>query len=194
MGTAAKAQGGCGDRRGAQCAPGGSLSPLGSRGKIQKIFVPVDFSDGSKAAYELALDLAEQYDARVKLLHVVEDRTSPDFETFPLARSREQLVAKVKNELVGFAKTGSHPVVPVYPEVRAGSPWEQIVEAAADDDIDLIIIPTNGYTGIKRLVIGSVAERVVRHAPCPVLALRKKQVDFLTVRSSGAGGHSKKRL
>lgn len=153
------------------------------RWKIQTILVPVDFSDGSKAAYEFALDLAEQYDARVHLLHVVENTTSPDFENFPLARNREQLIAKVKSELVAFAQVGGHPVVPVYPDVRVGTPWEQIIGAAQDDDVDLIIIPTHGYTGFKRLVIGSVAERVVRHAPCPVLALRNKG-DFQRVRKN----------
>jgi universal stress protein A len=154
------------------------------RRKIESILVPVDFSPPAKGAFQFALELAEQYDARVHLLHVIENFTSPDFENFPLVRDREQLVATVKKELVAFARTGSHPVVPVYPDVRVGSPWQEIVEAARQDKIDLIIIPTHGYTGWKHLLIGSVAERVVRHAPCPVLALRGKVAEHLTVPSS----------
>jgi len=143
------------------------------RWRINTILVPVDFSAGSMPAYEFALDLAEQYEARVHLLHVLETATWSDFEKFPLVRDSEDLIGKIKKELVAFAQKGGHPVVPVYPAVRIGSPWEQIVEAARSDRIDLIIMPTHGYSGLKHLLIGSVAERVVRHAPCPVLALRK---------------------
>ncbi len=142
------------------------------RWRIATILVPVDFSAASLPAYEFALDLAEQYNARVHLLHVIENATSPDFEKFPLVRDAQDLIAKVKKELVVFAQKGGHPVVPVYPEVRIGTPWYEIVEAARDDRVDLIVIPTHGYTGFKHLVLGSVAERVVRRAPCPVLAVR----------------------
>ena len=142
------------------------------RWRIATILVPVDFSAASLPAYEFALDLAEQYNARVHLLHVVENTTTPDFEKFPLVRDAQDLIARIKKELVALAQKGGHPVVPVYPEVRIGTPWHEIVEAARKDHIDLIVIPTRGYTGLKHFVLGSVAERVVRHAPCPVLAVR----------------------
>ena len=134
--------------------------------------MPVDFSAASLPAYEFALDLAEQYNARVHLLHVVENATSPDFEKFPLVRDAQDLIAKIKKELVAFAQKGGHPVVTIYPEVRIGTPWHEIVEAARDDRIGLIVMPTHGYAGFRHLVLGSVAERVVRCAPCPVLAVR----------------------
>jgi nucleotide-binding universal stress UspA family protein len=142
------------------------------RWRIATILVPVDFSAASLPAYEFGLDLAEQYNARVHLLHVVENATTPDFEKFPLVRDAQDLIAKVKKELVALAQKGGHPVVPVFPEVRIGSPWHEIVQAAREHRIDLIVIPTHGNTGIKHFVLGSVAERVVRAAPCPVLTVR----------------------
>jgi nucleotide-binding universal stress UspA family protein len=142
------------------------------RWRIGTILVPVDFSAASLPAYEFALDLAEQCNARVHLLHVIENSTSPDFEKFPLVRDAQELIAKIKKELVAFAQKGGHPVVPVYPKVRIGTPWYEIVEAARDEGIDLIVMPTHGYTGFKHLVLGSVAERVVRLARCPVLTVR----------------------
>jgi hypothetical protein len=84
-----------------------------------------------------------------------------------------------------ITSTGSHPVVPVYPEARAGSPGEQIGSAAQDGDAGLIIIPARGLTGLKRFVIGSVAERVIRHAPCPVLVLRNKETGPAAGTASG---------
>ena len=142
------------------------------RWRIGTILVPVDFSAASLPAYEFALDLAEQCNARVHLLHVIENGTSPDFEKFPLVRDAQELIAKIKKELVAFAQKGGHPVVPVCPEVCVGTPWHKILEAARDDCIDLIVMPTHGYSGFKHLVLGSVAERVVRQARCPVLTMR----------------------
>jgi universal stress protein A len=63
--------------------------------------------------------------------------------------------------------------------VEIGRPYEQIVAAAKTHNIDLIIIATRGYTGLKHLFIGSTAERVVRHAPCPVLTVREREQDFV---------------
>jgi universal stress protein A len=151
--------------------------------RIEKILVPVDFSASAQAAYEFALKLAGRSDARVHLLHVLQRLPAAGLDLFPQGRNRNELIARTKKELVGFAKGGGHPVVPVYPEVRVGSPWEEIVDAAEDDGVDLIVISTHGYSGVKRWLIGSVAERVVRHAPCPVLVLRSQRVELLTVRT-----------
>ena len=145
-------------------------SPGGMR--IATILVPVDFSASSVPACEFALDLAARFGARVNLLHVIENNTLPDFEKFPLVRNPQNLIAKVKKDLVVLARKGGHPVVPVQAEVRVGSPWQEIVAAASRLNADLIVLPTHGYSGLKHLLLGSVAERVVRHAPCPVLVLR----------------------
>ncbi len=162
------------------------------RWKIKTILAPVDFSKPSKEACNFALALAEQFQARVHFLHVVEQLTSPDFENFPLIRDRAQMAANVKRELAAFAPARSHPALSISHEVRVGAPWQEIVQAALEEDADLIVIATHGYTGLRHLVIGSVAEKVVRHAPCPVLALRDK--DGKPARSKTERGSAKVRL
>ena len=147
--------------------------------KFATILVPVDYSASSEFAFEYALELAEKFEARVCLLHVVENRTSRDFDAFPLAASRGATQAGDKRKLVAFAKSGSHPYVTVFPEVRLGEPWAEIVAAAQKENADLIVIPTRGLTGLKHVLMGSVAERVVWHAPCPVLVLRDPKADLL---------------
>ena len=156
---------------------GGSGRTARTSAKFATILVPTDYSASSESAFEYALDLAEKFNSRVCLLHVVENRTSRDFDAFPLTLSRETTLAEARRKLVKFAKSGSHPFVPVSPEVRSGEPWEAIVSAARKEGADLIVIPTHGRTGLKHVLMGSVAEKVVRHAHCPVLVLRGNTVD-----------------
>ena len=63
--------------------------------------------------------------------------------------------------------------------VRVGKPYHEITSAARELNIDLIVISTHGYTGLKHVVLGSTAERVIRHAPCPVLTVREREHDFV---------------
>lgn len=166
---------------------------LTARGKTARkalhlatILVPVDYSPCCQSAFEYALDLAERFQSRVCLLHVIENRTSPDFDAFPLTAKRSAALANARRKLVAFARSGNHPFVPIFPEVRPGEPWREIISAAEKENVDLIVIPTHGRTGLKHALMGSVTERVVRHAPCPVLVLRNKQVDLLVTRRSAA--------
>ncbi len=172
--VAARSSGGSGV---VSAARGGEAHKSQPRVKFGTILVPVDFSAPSRAAFAYALQLAEHFDAQVRLLHVVEDTTSPDFKSFPLTLSNAAVVASAKHKLVEFAQTGSHPVTPVFPEVRTGDPWEEIISAATKWNADLIIIPTHGRSGLKHILMGSVAEKVIRNAPCPVLVLRNEQVE-----------------
>ena len=152
--------------------------------KFGTILVPIDYSESSRFAYEYALSLAEKFESRVCLLHILENRTSPDFESFPLSASRTATRDRARRELVAFARAGSHPLVPVFPEIRSGVPWQEIVDAARKEKADLIVIPTHGRTGLKHVMMGSVAERVVRHSHCPVLVLRNQTVDLLITKDS----------
>jgi nucleotide-binding universal stress UspA family protein len=63
--------------------------------------------------------------------------------------------------------------------VRLGHPYQEITDAARELKVDLIVISTHGYTGLKHVLLGSTAERIVRHAPCPVLTVREKEQDFV---------------
>lgn len=140
---------------------------------FKSILVPVDFSERSKAAFDLALRVAGASKAEVHLLNVVENSTSPDFDRFPLARKAASVRAEAKARLAEFARRNPPGEIAVYPEVRCGNAADEIVQAAREEQIDLIIISSHGYTGWRHVLIGSVAERVVRYAPCPVLVLRQ---------------------
>jgi universal stress protein A len=148
---------------------------------LKRILVPVDFSPLSKKAVHYATRLAQQFGGEVDLLHVVEPEIPPAFDGLMIAPPTvpngagvgcagrlKALANSVRN--AGVAEVGS--------TVRPGLAAFEIVEAAKELDVDLIVIATHGYTGWKHFAIGSTAERVVRAAPCPVLVVREKEHDF----------------
>lgn len=137
-----------------------------------RLLVPTDFSDPSRRALDYASCFCRQFGSRVTLIHVLEPVMSPDFKTFPLALDEEKVVESARQRLAQLARgriPEGHLDALV---VRAGNPFHEIAEAAREMQADLIIIATHGYTGLKRALLGSTAERVVRYAKCPVLAVR----------------------
>ena len=140
--------------------------------RFDRLLVPTDFSDPSKRALHYAARFAQQFGSRVSLIHVIEPVMSPDFKTFPLALDQDKLVENARQQLAHLAKGR-------VPErhldalvVRAGNPFHEITEAAREMKTDLIIISTHGYTGLRRALLGSTAERVVRYAKCAVMTVR----------------------
>lgn len=152
-------------------ALGGKLSTL----RINSILVPLDFSLHSKQALDCAVDFARQFGAKLTLLHVVEPIATPDFAaSFPLAMENDKLMAAARSELERVAKAARIPRGMVEKVlVRFGRSFHEIADAACTRKVDLIIISTHGYTGLKHALLGSTTERVVRHAPCPVLVVRQ---------------------
>jgi nucleotide-binding universal stress UspA family protein len=154
---------------------------------LKKILVPYDFSGFSTKALNYALKFAEQFDAAVLAVHVLQP--IPILPTDVLAVppipdiTGDQLPAidARLRKLCRRAATTHH--LTVTPLVVVGNPYEKIVETAEAENIDLIIIATHGYTGFKHFCMGSTAERVVRHAPCPVLVVRDKERDFVGSKS-----------
>ena len=145
---------------------------------FRRILVPVDFSEPSLKALPYALSLAKQFKADVFLVHIVEqivypgDWMIPPFPTGDFANeSREQLIEKLRNT----CKDESGKFTPV---VRFGRAWQEIVEIAREHECDMIVMATHGYTGLKHVLLGSVAEKIVRHAPCPVLTVRPEDAEF----------------
>lgn len=141
---------------------------------LQRILVPLDFSGKSRQALEAAVPLASQYGAKISLIHVVEPvYAGPPYPgdialtpwASPPDKSVERLLAARARELVPEHLRGQ--VV-----VRCGRAFVEIVDVADDLKADLIVIASHGRTGFKRMVMGSTAERVVRHAHCPVLIIR----------------------
>jgi nucleotide-binding universal stress UspA family protein len=141
---------------------------------IRTILVPTDFSEHATYGFRLACAVARDYDARVVLLHVV---TPPPIAVYgegvlppepaePPDRLREQLREIMERE----------PEVATEPQLAEGDAAAEIVRAAGEFGCDLIVMGTHGRTGLGRLLMGSVAEQVVRKAPCPVLTLKSPHV------------------
>jgi nucleotide-binding universal stress UspA family protein len=161
-----------------------ALSDRGTSGavRLQRILVPVDFSPLSKKALLYATRLAQQFGAEISILHVVEPEVPPAFDGFMIAAPTvlNGAAASRAGQLKGLVslvrKAG---VARVNATTRYGLAAFEIVEAAKELDVDVVVIATHGYTGWKHFAIGSTAERVVRAAPCPVLVVREKEHEFV---------------
>jgi universal stress protein A len=138
---------------------------------INTILVPTDFSDASIAAQRYAAGLAEAFGSRVHLLHVVQDPYVQPWaaEAFgvSLAGVLERWEDDARAQLQQLA--GDAPIECV---TRVGHPFVEILSYAAEHRIDLIVMGTHGRGPVAHMLLGSVAERVVRKAPCPVLTVR----------------------
>jgi nucleotide-binding universal stress UspA family protein len=149
---------------------------------LKKILVPIDFSGPSKKAFQYALRLAEQFDSEIVLLHVIE--LPPPIAAMRLTydarrSSADQLSTAKKNLRTLSGSTRSKRFPAVSSIVRTGHAPNEISKAAKDLDVDLIVIATHGYTSWRHLCLGSTTEHVVRIAPCPVLAVREKEHEFI---------------
>lgn len=136
----------------------------------KKIIVPTDFSSGAEVALRTAADLRRAGEGEVVLLHV----TEPVYEGLRVQtgglheQMRQEALVKIR-ELAETAFPNAHNVRAV---VKDGRPADVICRTAAEEKADVIILPTHGHSGLKHVLLGSVAEKVVRHAPCSVLVVR----------------------
>jgi nucleotide-binding universal stress UspA family protein len=138
--------------------------------RLAKILVPIDFSDCSKAAFTYATGLARDFRAELRLVHVISPHWYPFGDRYAALDA-----ARLMQEAQDFAdrqmrQMAARANVRYSAEVRRGSPAIEICNAASED-ADLIVTSTHGRTGLGHVLIGSVAERVVRHARCPVLVI-----------------------
>ena len=140
---------------------------------LRKILVPVDFLKPSVAAINYASKVATRLGAELNLIHVFESPTPlVGMNGMPLYVSDTEVGIRARAHLETTAKRHGIPLRAEHIHVKEGRAFEEICQLARKIDIDLIIMPTRGNTGLKHLVLGSTAERVVRHSPCPVLVLR----------------------
>jgi nucleotide-binding universal stress UspA family protein len=142
---------------------------------VEKILVPVDFSDFSLQAVVYAKELASSYQARLQLLHVVEPPIYPSF--YALKQSLffdllEDIKKDAKKRLKGLMEETEGPTVSYDVFIMEGRAVTDIPDFAKNSQTDLLVIATHGLTGLKRLCLGSVTEKVVRRARCPVLTVR----------------------
>ena len=143
---------------------------------IQRILVPVDFSDASERAAKYAAALARRLNASLQLIHAVDAPalTPGPFEVYHPDTTAlvERLNQDARARLTALAGGLDMPTNAISTEVRSGSAPESITNAALDYGADLVIMSTHGRTGLSHLLMGSVAERVIRAARCPVLVIR----------------------
>lgn len=148
---------------------------------IRKVLVPVDFSEGSRKALAYALPLVRQFGARLALVNVVPANYYVGSEfgpvDFPLpeAEWRENSRRELKELAEAHAASG----LTVETFTRQGQAAHEIAACALEWEADLLVLSTHGRTGLRHVLMGSVAENVVRYAPCPVLVVREHGHEFL---------------
>ena len=143
---------------------------------FKKILVAVDFSEPSHKALQTAAQISADTGAELVLVHV----WRPNSHTygglvFPVTFAEDYIkdAAEKLTGLRGVAEAAGAKRVAT--EVLTGAPWHEVIEMVRkDDSFDLIIVGSHGLTGFKHVLLGSVAEKIVRHAPCPVLVVRSR--------------------
>jgi nucleotide-binding universal stress UspA family protein len=143
--------------------------------KFRTILHPTDFSSGSAAAFVYACELARDYDARLVVLHAFGLVAPVGAEGVIVPPDPNELREVARKEL--DAVRPPDPAIRVERVVREGPSTHVILEAASEFQADLIVMGTHGRTGFRRLVLGSVAEEVLREAPCPVLTVKAPPAD-----------------
>jgi nucleotide-binding universal stress UspA family protein len=151
--------------------------------QLNRILVPTDFSEYGTHALRYGCEFAQRFKAELHLLHIVDDY-------YPLVPEAGMLLPD-KNEHLGGLRAAAERELAQLPDpawisdmavIRAvglGKPFVEIIRYAREEQIDLIVVGSHGRTGLAHMLMGSVAERVVRKAPCPVLTVRPGQHEFV---------------
>ncbi|MEF8816562.1 MAG: universal stress protein [Salinibacter sp.] len=142
---------------------------------IDRILVPVDFSDPSREALRTAKEWAALYDATIDVLYVVAERIQPAFYTGGVQSIYDMepdIEEKMMDRLEAFVADTGGPEREIRPHVLVGNAAPDIAEFVETESIDLVAMSTHGRTGLDRFLLGSVAEKVIRHVHCPVLTVK----------------------
>lgn len=140
---------------------------------IKRILVPIDFSANSMRALDYARGVAQRFDASLHLVHVCEVPSLASMDAYAIAYSdwRQRLGAEAESQLNAVARRASG--LRVTTEVLFGNAANAIIDCAESNAVDVIVMGTHGRGAVMHMVMGNVAERVVRGAPCPVLTVRE---------------------
>jgi nucleotide-binding universal stress UspA family protein len=142
---------------------------------IRTILVPIDFSVHSKNALKYAIPMAAQFGATLHLVYVVEPTIYPadlGFGQVVLPGVEDELREKGAEELQALIDTEIGGKAMATSTVRTGNPHHEILSEAEEKGVDLIVVATHGHSGVEHMLFGSTADRIVRHARCPVLTVR----------------------
>lgn len=135
--------------------------------RIHHLLVPLDFSGKSRQALRYAVPIAQKFSAKIHLVHVLKPGSKAERAKQP---QREEAAMKKLNEMAALLLP---PRLLAGNLVLTGDPAEQILAATKKFDTDLIVITTRGSSGLRRVLLGSTAEQIMRHANCPVMSLRR---------------------
>lgn len=152
--------------------------------QLKKVLHPTDFSDLSVYALRYACNFVQAFQAELHILHVVDEACqnwmSMGPNTIPIGPSAEELLELARQQMTDFICENLPSVsFAVISKVVPGRPYPVIVEYAQAQRIDLIVTATHGRGGLSHMLLGSVTEKVVRTAPCPVLTVRHPEHEFV---------------
>jgi nucleotide-binding universal stress UspA family protein len=150
---------------------------------LQNVLLATDFSETSTAALDYARDLTQAFRARLHVLHVLEDLASrawtTDVYVASLPAIQDEMASQARKRLDAVLTAEERQKLNARLEIRTGSPFVEIIRYARDEKIDLIVMGTHGRGPMAHLLLGSVAERVVRKAPCAVLTVRPAEHKYV---------------
>jgi len=156
--------------------------------RLKTILLPTDFSQPSSAAVPYACDLAEVFGAELHVLHVIHDLAT-EVPDFGMGLAFPGYLEHLPERMQKLEEAAIHQLSDVLPEgwnktrivlaTRKGPPFQRIIEYAREHQTDLVVMGTHGRGMLKHTLLGSVAERVVRKAPCPVLTVRADDHEFV---------------
>jgi nucleotide-binding universal stress UspA family protein len=152
--------------------------------KLEKILIPTDFSDFSKPAITYGCAIAARFNSQVHLLHVVPDAAMLVPEAGGLGSGAfvdqaDALEESAKTQLAELPSDGWENEKEIVRATRIGATFYEIIQYAKEEDVDLVVIGTHGRSGLMHLLMGSVAENVVRKSPCPVLTVKPDGHQFV---------------
>ncbi len=153
--------------------------------QLQRILYPTDFSELSLYALRYARNFAETFSAELHVLHVVDEAyqnwVTMGPNTVPVGPTAQEMLDLAREQMTSFIQEHLCEVgFPVVWKVLLGRPYPTILDYAAQERIDLIVIATHGRGALSHVLLGSVTEKVVRKAPCPVLTVRHPEHEFVT--------------
>lgn len=147
--------------------------------RLKRILLPTDFSEESRKAARYAGALAGRFDAAITLTHVVPAVLPADVNELTHLLEEDALLESARAELRRWKEREFGAERPMDTTVRGGSPFLELADEAKRIGADLTVITTHGHSGLRRFLLGSTAERIVRHAPGPVLVVREKEREFV---------------
>lgn len=153
---------------------------------FEKILIPTDFSECCNRALEYAFTMASKFDAELLVLHVIDGRALQSISSYSYGEvaedyltkhSHEDMAQEIKKILADEIKKGTDydNKLKVTTMVRYGVPWDQIIQVAEEEKVDFIVVGARGETAMSEALMGGVASKVARRAPCPVFLVRRRR-------------------